>query len=83
MTSTPSWPNPDCPVYVSAVDPRDGRRYVQVLRLDGTISQPHACATQHELERHVAHERADVDLHDPAQVYWVDRPGVWSPVPRG
>ncbi|WP_051943002.1 hypothetical protein [Streptacidiphilus rugosus] len=72
-----TWPNPDCPVQVSALNPRLRHRYVRVMRENGSVTQPYPCATHAEFVRHVSHERPDVDPRDPAEVYWDDHPEIW------
>lgn len=76
--TNPSWPNQECPVYISALMPGNPERYVQVMREDGTITHPQGCRNEHELHRLVEHERSSTDLSDPGQVCWVDHPGEWS-----
>ncbi|MEZ0067061.1 hypothetical protein ABIA32_003074 [Streptacidiphilus sp. MAP12-20] len=76
MTAS-TWPNQECPVYVASLMPGQAQRIVQIMRADGTLTEPEGCRNAHELARLVHHERPDVDLADPAQTYWVDRPGQW------
>lgn len=65
------------PVYISAYEPEARFRQVRVLRHDGTpIAEP--CANQTEFEALVLQQRPGTDLHNPAEVYWVDRPGEWT-----
>ena len=65
------------PVHVSQFDPEDRFRQVRVVRHDGAdITEP--CASESQFEALVEQHRPGTDLHDPTQVYWVDRPGQWS-----
>jgi len=73
-----SFPNADVPVYVGAHDPNSGMRLVQVCRTNGTVTGPEPCGSHREFEHLVHTERADVDVADPAQVYWADHPGEWA-----
>jgi hypothetical protein len=75
--TAPAWPNQDCPVYISAPMPGDGRRVVQVMRLSGEITRPEGRRDHNELRRLVDREHPGTDLDDPDQVYWVDHPGAW------
>jgi hypothetical protein len=81
-TEHTTWPNPDCPVQVSALNPNLRHRYVRVMRANGSVSQPYPCATHAEFVRHVTHERPDVDPRDPAEIHWDDHPDVWPPTAR-
>jgi hypothetical protein len=72
-----TWPNPDCPVQVSALIPNLRHRYVRVMRGNGSVSQPYPCATHAEFVRHVSQERPDVNPQDPTEVHWDDHPQVW------
>jgi hypothetical protein len=74
---TPSWPNQDCPVYIAALMPGEPHRIVEIMREDGTITEPAPCRDEHALKRLVHHERPSADLADPAQIFWVDHPGEW------
>ncbi len=76
-TEHTTWPNPDCPVQVSALIPNLRHRYVRVMRANGSVGQPYPCATHAEFVRHVTHERPDVDTQDPAEIHWNDHPGIW------
>jgi hypothetical protein len=77
MTDTQP-PNPDVPVLVSAYDPDGDFRFVQVFRPNGTLTQQQPCTSHREFAHFVRTERPDVDVDDPAQVFWTDRPGEWS-----
>ncbi|MBF9068978.1 hypothetical protein [Streptacidiphilus fuscans] len=76
-TEHTTWPNPDCPVQVSALIPNLRYRYVRVMRANGSVGQPYPCATQAEFVRHVTQERPDVDPQNPAEVHWDDHPDIW------
>jgi hypothetical protein len=65
------------PVYVSAFMPDERHRQVRVVRHDGVVI-PEPCASQEQFEALVEQHRPGTDLADPLQVYWADRPGVWS-----
>ncbi|RAG85484.1 hypothetical protein DN069_11140 [Streptacidiphilus pinicola] len=80
-----TWPNPDCPVRVSALIPNLRHRYVRVMRANGSVSQPYPCATHAEFVRHVSHERPDIDPRDPDEIHWDDNPDIWPAqhAPRG
>jgi hypothetical protein len=65
------------PVHISQFLPEGRFRQVRIVRHDGVeLTEP--CATQSQFEALVEQYRPGTDLHDPAQVYWVDRPGEWS-----
>ncbi|SEL87559.1 tetratricopeptide repeat protein [Streptacidiphilus jiangxiensis] len=76
-TEHTTWPNPDCPVQVSALIPGLRHRYVRVMRENGSVGQPYPCATHAEFVRRVSHERPDVDPLDPAEIHWDNQPDVW------
>ena len=64
-------------VYVSPYDDEARFRQVRIVRPDNTVvAEP--CASQAAFEALVAQHRPGTDLHNPGQVYWVDRPGEWS-----
>ena len=65
------------PVHVSEYEPEGRFRQVRLVRHDGAaITEP--CADERQFEALVEQHRPGTDLHDPTQVYWVDRPGEWT-----
>ncbi|MFC1429618.1 hypothetical protein ACEZDB_02980 [Streptacidiphilus sp. N1-3] len=65
------------PVNISPYDAEARFRQVRIVRHDNAvITEP--CGIQAQFEVLVEQHRPGTDLHDPAQVYWVDRPGEWT-----
>jgi hypothetical protein len=79
MSLTPDPAATTAPVYISAYEPEARFRQVRVIRHDGTpIAE--LCSNQTEFEALVLQQRPGTDLHNPAEVHWVDRPGEWTEI---
>jgi hypothetical protein len=71
MKNVPAAPEPDVPVIVAPFD--TDSRY-RLVHIEGIGWQP---LEREEFEPRVHQVFPELDLDDPDQVHWADRPGEW------